>query len=318
MNLHELPMIIFTVFAQMSVGAFIVLGIIQTIGSLRHTSRTVDRVADPALYAIGPTLVLGLIASMFHMHDVVHVLNVFRGWKHSWLSREIIFGLLFAGFGFLFAVMQWFKWGGIRLRQAIAIITALLGVGLIWVMSMIYYSLPTVPAWHHWFTPVQFLLTAILLGSLAEGTAFMTTVMFKRHIGERGGKLLGPKVSSEQTDSVEVSEMIASSLRGVAVTAIVAGAVLLITIPIYLVSLTKLGDAGALSLTAYSGPVFVIRLALVAAGAGLLAIFVYVFAKAKANPKPLAICVTAAFVLVLIAELLGRMQFYEAMVRIGM
>ena len=59
MNLHELPMIFFTVMAQMSVGAFLVLGVIQTFGSLRHDSKTIDRVADPALAAIGPTLVLG-------------------------------------------------------------------------------------------------------------------------------------------------------------------------------------------------------------------------------------------------------------------
>ena len=105
MNLHELPMIIFTVFAQMSVGAFVVLGVVQTLGSLKHDKQTIDRIADPALYAIGPTLVLGLIASMFHMNDVFNVLNVFRGWQTSWLSREIIFGMLFAAFGFLFAAM---------------------------------------------------------------------------------------------------------------------------------------------------------------------------------------------------------------------
>lgn len=145
MNLHELPMIIFTVFAQMSVGAFLVLGVVQTFGSLRHDSKTIDRIADPALYAIGPTLVLGLIASMFHMNDVFNVMNVFRGWQTSWLSREIIFGIGFAALGFLFALLQWCKWGSARLRQVLAAVTAIVGVGLIVVMSMIYYRCARCP-----------------------------------------------------------------------------------------------------------------------------------------------------------------------------
>lgn len=313
MNLHELPMIFFTVMAQMSVGAFLVLGVIQLFGSLRHDSKTIDRVADPALYAIGPTLVLGLIASMFHMNDVFHVLNVFRGWQSSWLSREIIFGMGFAGLGFLFALMQWFKWGSARLRQVLAAITALVGVGLLVVMSMIYYSLRTVPAWHSWFTPAQFIITAVLLGSLAVGTAFMLTTVFGRN-----KKKVDIDTTTDATDEATVNSLVASSLKGIAVTVIVAGSALLVMMPIYLQGLAQEGEIGALSLEAYSGALFVVRLALIALGAGLLAIFIYGFAKPHTNPTPLTVCVAVALVLVFVGELLGRMQFYEAMVRIGM
>lgn len=318
MNLHELPMIIFTVFGQMSVGAFIVLGIIQTLASLKRDRATVDRIADPALYAIGPTLVLGLIASMFHMNDVFNVLNVFRGWQTSWLSREIIFGIAFAAFGFLFALMQWFKWGSAILRQIVAVITALIGIGLVYSMSMIYYSLDTVPAWSTWFTPVQFALTTILLGSLAVGTAFLTTLMFQRHVLERGGKVFGAKVSDNEADHVEVTDLIASSLRGIAVTVIIAGALVFVLLPMYLSELAHMGDIGTLSMEPYTGWLLFLRLALLAIGTGLLAVFIYSLAKASSAPKPLAMVVTLSFVLVLVAEILGRAQFYEAMVRIGM
>ena len=67
MNLGELPMIAFTVLSQMSVGAFIVLGLVQLLGGTKYSVKVIDRLADPALFAIGPTLVAGLIASMFHM-----------------------------------------------------------------------------------------------------------------------------------------------------------------------------------------------------------------------------------------------------------
>lgn len=318
MSLDELPMIIFTVLAQMSVGAFLVLGVIQLFGSMKYDRRTIDRVADPALYAIGPTLVLGLLASMFHMHDVFHVLNVFRGVGSSWLSREIVFGMAFAGLGFLFALMQWFKWGSARLRQIVAALTAIVGVGLIFVMSMIYFSLKTVPAWATWFTPVQFALTTILLGSLAVGTAFLTATMFQRHLLERDGKFFGAKVSPEKADHIQVNDLMANSLRGIAITVIAAGSALLVLIPIHLSQLAQLGEIGAMSAEAYSGTLFFLRLVLIATGAGLLAIFIYAFARAKANPKPLAIVVTLAFALVFIGEILGRAQFYESMVRIGM
>lgn len=53
-------------------------------------------------------MVIGLVVSMFHMNDVTHVFNVFRHWGLSWLTREIVFGLLFGAFGFLLAFLQWF------------------------------------------------------------------------------------------------------------------------------------------------------------------------------------------------------------------
>lgn len=318
MNLGELPMILFTVLAQMSVGAFLVLGVVQTLGSLKYKSATIDRIADPALYAIGPTLVLGLFASIFHMHDVFNVFNVFRGFQTSWLSREIIFGMAFAGLGFLFALMQWFKWGSPRLRQVVAAVTALVGVGLVYVMSMIYFTLPSVPAWNTWFTPVQFALTTVLLGSLAVGTAFVTVTMFRRHLLEREGKFFGAKVAPEKADHVKVSELMATSLRWIAVAVIATGGLLLVLIPMHLSNLAGMGGVGELSMAPYGGTLLFLRLALIAAGAGMLAIFIYAFAKAKANPRPLAAVVMLAFVLVLAGELLGRAQFYESMVRIGM
>ena len=171
MNTHELPMILFTVLSQMSVGAFVALGVVQILAVGRYPRSVIDRLADPALLAIGPTLVLGLIASMFHMNDIANTFNVFRNIGTSWLSREIVFGVAFAALGFLFFIMQWRKIASPGIRQALAALTALVGLGLVWCQSMIYYSLVTVPAWHHWATPLRFFATTILLGSLAIGVA---------------------------------------------------------------------------------------------------------------------------------------------------
>ena len=318
MELTQLPMVVFTVFAQMSVGAFLVLGVIQIFGSFRHSSATVDRLADPALYAIGPTLVLGLIASMFHMHDVGHVLNVIRHFDSSWLSREILMGTGFAGLGFLFAAAQWFKWGSPRFRQILAAVTALVGVGLVYVMSMVYYSLKAVPSWNTWFTPVQFGLTTILLGSLAVGAAMLTAIMFRRHTLEHGGKIFGAKTDVKVDEGEDITGLVSTVLKGIALTAIITGGLLLVLLPLHLSQLAAMGPAGVVPLQAYSGAGLAIRLALVVIGTALLGVFTYLLADRGRNPRPLAVVATLAFVLVLVAEFMGRTQFYESMMRIGM
>ncbi|MGV8845858.1 dimethyl sulfoxide reductase anchor subunit family protein [Tessaracoccus sp.] len=317
MELGQLPMVIFTVFAQMSVGAFLVLGVIQVFGSLRHSSATVDRLADPALYAIGPTLILGLIASMFHMHDIGNVLNVVRHVGSSWLSREILMGSAFAGLGFLFAAAQWFKWGTPRLRQALAAVTALVGVGLVYVMSMIYYSLKAVPSWNTWFTPVQFGITTVLLGSLAVGAAMLTSIMFRRHTKERGGKIFGAAPTADADQGEEITALLSTSLKGIALTAIISGGLLLVLLPLHLAQLAALGPAGVHPLQAYSGTSLVVRLSLIVVGTGLLGVFTYLLAGRGRNPRPLAVVATLAFSLVLVAEFMGRAQFYESMFRVG-
>ena len=149
-------------------------------------------------------------------------------------------------------------------------------------------------------------------------TAFMTVTMFRRHVLERDGKFFGAKVSPEKADAVQVNDLMARSLRWIAVAAVVAAVALFVMIPLYLSQLAQMGEIGVASLEPYSGPMFLLRLALVGLGAGLLAVFIFAYAKPDRNPKPLAVIVTLAFVLVLAGELLGRAEFYEAMVRIGM
>jgi anaerobic dimethyl sulfoxide reductase subunit C (anchor subunit) len=310
MNTHELPMIIFTVLAQMSVGAFVVLGVVQVVASRRFGKESVDKVTDPALYAIGPALVLGLIASMFHMNDVFHTLNVVRHIGSSWLSREIVFGLLFAGLGFVFAAAQWFKWGSPRLRQALAGLTALVGVTLVYVMSMIYYTLETVPAWHSWATPAQFFTTTFLLGSLAVGAAFMGALMWHRRAAAKSGNVFYVDDATRT--------MLSACLKGIGLGAVALLGVEFVIIPLHISALSAAGGAAGRSALVFSGVWFIARLVLVFLGAGLLAVFLYRYATPTAQVRTLAIIATSAFVLVLAGELIGRSLFYESMVRIGM
>jgi anaerobic dimethyl sulfoxide reductase subunit C len=315
MNTNELPMIIFTVLGQLSVGAFVVLGIVQVFASRRHGKDAVDKVTDPALYAIGPALVLGLAASTFHMHDPSNALNVVRHLGSSWLSAEIVCGLGFAALGFLFAAAQWNKWGGTRVRQGLAALTALVGLALVYSMSMIYYSLPTVLAWHTWATPAQFFTTTFLLGALAVGAAFTGTVMWRRHAATSSGSQVA---SDSQVADPPAGELLSTALKGIGASAVMLLGAEFLIIPLHISNLSAAGGVAAQSAAVFSGAWFISRLVLVFLGAGLLAVLLFRYATERANPRTLAVLAGTAFALVLVGELIGRSLFYESMIRIGM
>lgn len=339
MSMGELPMILFTVLSQMAVGAFLVLGVVQTVGSAKFSSRAVDRLADPALLAIGPTLVLGLIASMFHMHDVFNMFNVIRHWQTSWLSREIIFGVGFAALGFLFTFLQIMKIGSARLRQLIAAVTALVGIGLVVSQVMIYYSLPTVPAWNSWATWVQFFGTTIVLGALTVGMAFVLASSRRQaridRIGtdvqvaaaddplpasykQRFQAFLNDRQPMDAATRAEVEDLLRISIRGIVLAAMVAAGVLLIAMPVYVAGLPAAGEAGMASAAHFGGGFAMTRYLMLAAGALLLGVMMFYLAGFGTKRLPaLSYVAVAAFFLVLIGEFMGRAMFYESMVAVG-
>ncbi len=334
MDVSELPMILFTVLAQMSVGAFLTLGVVQTLAAGRFSTKAIDRLAEPALLAIGPTLVLGLIVSMFHMHDVMHTFNVIRHAGSSWLSREILFGVGFAGFGFVFTAMQWFRWGTPVLRRALAIVTAVIGLGLVWSMANVYASLHTVPAWNSWFTIVQFFATTIILGSLAVGTAFVVVTHLRQRQLAAGATVEDAAVPDTELTLVqrlfrdrlapvdaptraEVDRLLAVSIRGIVIACLVAAGVLLVALPIYLSGIAATGGGiAAHSAHVYSGAVLATRLVLLVSVMGLLGVFVYILA-GRRTVRPLAMVMSAVLVLAFVGEFLGRSLFYESMMRVG-
>lgn len=342
MNVHDLPMVIFTVVSQMSVGTFIALGVIQFALGRKHDAKTTERIVAPVLYAIGPVLVFALAVSMLHMGDILHTFNVIRHWDSSWLSREILFGVSFAAFGFLFALLEWFGKGSAVLRQVIAGITALLGIGLVAVESMVYYSLVTVPAWHSWMIPFSFFATTVLLGSLAVGAALMITTLVRARAAAKapatatgdsgattvesstGGGLkvqVQHRIKEINAPTTEAEWQIAAlTLKWLALVGAVAAVAILVSYPLYLGALGQ-GDPAALaSLAVITGPTLWVRLICLAATAVILGFFVYRMAETTtlANSKALVVMVSVSLLLAFIGEFLGRLLHYESMFRIGL
>ncbi len=302
--LHELPLVIFTICAQMSAGSFVVLGLIHLFGA-KVDPDVMDRVSDPALYAIGPLLVLGLAASTFHLGSPIRAANALRHVGTSWLSNEIVSGIVFLILGAAFAVCQWRKWLPARARQALAVLAAAAGLFLVYAISRVY-SLRTVPAWDSSHTAVRFFATAFLLG----GFAVAATLVVAARIRHRDGT----------ADPVE-TKVVERSVRGIGIGALLVLGIKYIGYPMYLAGLGTSSDPAAREslalITDTYGAFTVAHLILIFAGVAVLGLFLLRMARVRTPARLLTVVAVTAFVLVLSGEVIGRMLFYASMVHTG-
>ena len=319
MYLQEWPLALFTILSQMAVGAFIVLGLIQSIARLRYSGsvntevkkQALERVSDSALYAIGPIMVAAFFAAFFHLGNPMNGFNVLRGVGHSPLAQEVVMGAGFAVLGFAFAACQWFHWGTPSWRFVLAIITALWGLVFVWSMARLC-MLPTIPHWNHWTTPAQFYVTTFLTGALAIGTAlaWFPKLRDKAWLNKLMPANRQPAdMTTEHID--QVNTLVYKALKGIGVMA-----VLLLPVELFMIIFAYIRPE-SVNPAVFDVPTawFVIRLILLIVGAGLMGLFL---ARAKLEHMNfLLTLVMTSYILVTISEIIGRFIFYGGMDRIG-
>ena len=305
MNTQEWALITYTILAQMSVGAFLVLAVVHYFVVRKAGVQEADRMSDRVLVAIIVTLGLGMLASLFHLGNTLNAYKAIINTATSWLSREILAGVIFAVIGLIYVIMQWFKIGPAGLRNVIAWIAALVGVALIYMQAKIY-MLDLQPSWNTFATPITFFVTTLMLGVLAVGAALVANcaIIQKKN----------PDCAEKQHD------LLRSAIRWIAIASIILLGIELVVIPIYLAYLSTGGAAALGSLGLMAGKynlTFILRLVLGFLGAGVLAVFLYQNASSSGKKNVLAYLAIGAFVLVLIAEVLGRFIFYATHQGIG-
>ncbi|MDT3767371.1 dimethyl sulfoxide reductase anchor subunit [Gleimia hominis] len=196
---------LFTVLAQLSVGAFIVLGVFNVIGHLRYPNRVKNRLADPALYAIGPTIFVAMLAAL------PHVLRPLPRFNQAIFTPETILGTIFGILGFLFAIAQWKRISAARVRWLFAFVVAAVGIVFVAVMAHTYVAQNN-PMWPGFTTPVQFFLTAIISGMLAVSFAFALYPWLRENQTYRRFIEKDPDGTSALLDA-EVNRLLSSSIR---------------------------------------------------------------------------------------------------------
>lgn len=161
--MHELPLLIFTLFLQGSVGVTLWLA----FGSAQRS---------PQLPAVGAFVLacLGLLASALHMGYPLNALNALRHVSSSWLSREIVFASLYLGSLGLAILLLFAKKPGWKL---LLIVAGLVGLVDVFCMAQIYMH-ASVVTWQHINTLVLFIGSVGIIGSacMAVATRSQTTV----------------------------------------------------------------------------------------------------------------------------------------------
>ena len=304
MNVREWALITFSILAQMSVGSFIVLGVVHWFAQRKSGEQQANELSDRALLAIFPVLALGLLASLLHLGNPINAYKAVTNLGSSWLSREILCGVLFAVVGFAFALMQWRKISTFAVRNLVALLAALIGIVLVYCMAMVY-ALPTRPSWNLITTPLSFYVTTLLLGVLAMGAAFVANYWYVQR--------KNPGCASDQC------VLLRDSLRWIAIASIALLGCQFVVVPLALALGSVSGATASVGMMASDyGWVFILRLVLVFLGAGVLGIFVYRAAQNPGKEQVLGMLAYAAFVLVLVGEVLGRFLFYATAGHFGL
>lgn len=157
--MHPAPsVIIFTSLSGLGLGLFAWLGL-----GVPNVHGWVSFAFFFVAYALS---VGGILASVFHLANKKSVIYSFSQWRTSWLSREgvlaVITLLTFAPYAigriFFDTNLAIFGYAG----SVLALIT-------VFVTSMIYTQLKSVPRWNMPLTPVLFLLYAVSGGALIAG-----------------------------------------------------------------------------------------------------------------------------------------------------
>jgi Fe-S-cluster-containing dehydrogenase component/DMSO reductase anchor subunit len=203
------PLVVMTVFTQLSVGAFAAIWILQLAGA----SAGLAAAAWTSLLVA----MLALAASTLHLGRPIYAYRALRMWRRSWLSREVALFTGFSAVACLYAPVLWTQ--GIA-GPALGGVTLLLGFGGVTASACIY-RVPSRPSWNTPLTLLQFNLTALTLGPLfaAASGAGASRLLAVSCAGMAGAQFLVLALAffrSSAADTVELrasSRLLATTLR---------------------------------------------------------------------------------------------------------
>ena len=160
MNSYETPLVLFTVFSQLSVG-MVALSAVRLFAGPEPPP---EKIRSEWLVA-GGVLLAGMIASVFHLGHPAGMVRALSHLGSAWLSREALSVGVFLALVVLGIVLMRQK-----ANRGLIVLTALVGLLALFAMGMTY-SPPSFPAINNVLPFVFFVITAALLGS-SVGTLF--------------------------------------------------------------------------------------------------------------------------------------------------
>jgi anaerobic dimethyl sulfoxide reductase subunit C (anchor subunit) len=306
MNVREWALPVYTILIQIATGILLMLWIFRSLNNSKLKRDEMDQMIDNPITIIFLTIVTAIIGAHFHLsRPYLSFLAVFN-FKSSWLSREIVFTVIF----FLAVGSLWI----LRRRESyhrileifLGWFAVVIGFVSIYCMARIYL-LPTQITWNSPITITYYLVTTLLLGSMATTVLFVMDLKFA-------------EVRELDIPKTRVA-IIEKSLIWFAIIASIM-AIMVFVLNFYQISyLQNAGETAKTSLDLLSGlyqPLLRLRLGLMPTGVGLLVISVILMIRKKKNVLDLVTVIYISCLLVMIAEILGRFIFYATHVRLGL
>ncbi len=104
------------------------------------------------------------ISSFLHLGKPLNAPKALNNLSGSWLSREI---LILGVYSLCLLIVVGAGWeiGDVASLSLYLAPSSVVGIVLLWMMIRIY-TVPTIPVWNTWFTPLSFVLTTLCLGLL--------------------------------------------------------------------------------------------------------------------------------------------------------
>lgn len=304
MNIREWTLPVYTILTQLAAGSLFTLWVIRTCTFIKFERKEMDRIIRIPILIILITAVVAIIGAHFHLSRPFLSFLAISNFHTSWLSRELVFNLLFLFSTFLLWILVWFTKGHNKIKTIMGWAGIIFGCTTDYCMSRIYL-LSSQPAWNTPLTTLSFFTTMILLGVVTIPELLEMDLIYS-------------KSRQNENQGVRV-QIILKSLNWIILIAI---GMVIVTIGLNYFQIVSLrnGDISAqtslkLLLDLYL-PLFIIRFAFLFIGVGWLVYIGAASKRVKNVSEKLATPIFMACQLVVIAEILDRFLFYAIHVRV--
>lgn len=306
MNVREWALPVYTILMQLAVGGFAILWLIRYLAGYKFNPQEIDHIISNPILVIAITAVVAMGGAHFHLSKPFHSFLAVLNFRTSWLSREIIFSVLFFMSTMSVLYLTYFQTRHRRLISILGWMAIIFGFILIYCMARIYL-IPTQVAWNSTTVIFSFYTTALLLGGMAISTLMVLDLKF---------------AEIQKADDVDLlAQVIRYSYGGLTALTVVLVA---LSLTIIYVQTHLLAQGDLIARTSLSLlvdiylPLFLLRLILLIFASTSLVYAVIRMYRLKSPPQNLMMPVYLSCLLILVGEIIGRFLFYATHIRVGL
>lgn len=305
MNVREWALPVYTILIQLSVGSLFVLWLIRSLGNSRFSHQEVDRIIRNPILVIVITTAVAMGGSHFHLSKPFHSFLAVLNFRSSWLSREIVFTVLFFLSTLSLLYLSSFRPHSRRLITFLGWLAVLFGAIMIYCMARIYL-LPTQVAWNSNTLIISFYVTSLMLGAMAVACLMVLDLKF---------------AEIKKSEDVELRvNVIQYSFTGLTA---LTGLLVLLSLAIIYVQMSFLARGDLIARTSLRllfelyEPLLIMRLMFLFIAPLYLGIAAYRRCRSKLPPQNLMLPVYLSCLFILVGEIIGRFLFYATHIRVG-